>query len=499
MLTFRHRKTLVPGVTLRNGRWIARGATGLSGERVALGSFATAAEAEAAVLAHNEARGVPPQEWVPDTLLAELDPELNGEVLVPIPVKSAQRLWWRCAAGHPSWLASVHHRTPPDARGCPRCAGNVLTAERVQAVLAERDVELLGELHRSQKMTSWRCLRCESVFSMRWNDIQQGHGCPCRRRGGFSPRRSGYLYVLEFDGALKVGVTHHPENRLQDHIRQGSASTYSFLSERVPGWVAVTVEREVVRHWREQGLEAVDLPDSGSSETASGADVHATVDLIHKLLAERCAQFRSGSHRVNRMDLSDVRSFVSDHHYTGSCPPCRHAFGLHDENGRLVGVALYGVPAYAQTASSILDGAKGEQVLELRRLVLLDGVPRNAESWFLARTMKMLPPETEAVVAFSDASLHYGACYQAANFIYTGRTSPTYHYVSPEGAYLHKRAPWEWARQANTTEREIAEQRGLKRVEDPPRYRYVYPLTRRARREIQPRALPYPKPDLSQT
>jgi len=466
---------------------------------VTLGSFSTVDEAEAAVLSHNAARGVPPQEWVPDELLAELDPVLNGEVEVPIPSKSARRLWWRCPVGHPSWLASVHHRTPPDPRGCPRCAGNVLTADRVQAILAGRDLELVGEFNRSQKMTSWRCLRCESVFSMRWNDIQQGHGCPCQRRGGFSSRRSGYVYLLAFEGALKVGVTHHPEQRLQDHIRQGSAATYIFLSERVPGWVALDVEREVIRRWRSLGLQSVELTDSGSSETALGANEADTIVLVRELLEQRCTTFRSdGVHQVRRVDLADVRSFVSDHHYTGSCPPCRHAIGLYAE-GRLVGAAVFGPPAYAQTASSVLDGAEGEQVLELRRLVLLDGVARNAESWFLARAMKMLPAETEVVVAFSDAALHYGACYQAANFIYTGRTSPTYHYVGADGSYLHKRAPWEWARQTGVSEREVAEERGLVRVEDPPRFRYMYPLTRRARREVQPRALPYPKPDLSQT
>jgi hypothetical protein len=81
-----------------------------------------------------------------------------------------------------------------------------------------------------------------------------------------------------------------------------------------------------------------------------------------------------------------------------------------------------------------VDPAEG---LELGRLVLLDEVPGNGESWFVARAFALLHehlPDIQAVVSFADPMPrrtatgevlkpgHIGTVYQALNARYAGRT-----------------------------------------------------------------------------
>lgn len=96
------------------------------------------------------------------------------------------------------------------------------------------------------------------------------------------------------------------------------------------------------------------------------------------------------------------------------------------------------------------------QALELSRLVLLDEVPANAETWFAARAFRLAAQEgIRAVVAHSDPHPrsrltatgreplfpgHVGTVYQAGGMTYLGRTRPRRLTVLPDGTVLPDRA-----------------------------------------------------------
>jgi hypothetical protein len=94
-----------------------------------------------------------------------------------------------------------------------------------------------------------------------------------------------------------------------------------------------------------------------------------------------------------------------------------------------------------------------EDSTELLRFALLDGVPANGESWFLASVFKRLARQrVAAVVSFSDpvvrrtadgrviAPGHVGTCYAATGATYTGRTAPvTYRIFPNDAALIHPR------------------------------------------------------------
>jgi hypothetical protein len=123
---------------------------------------------------------------------------------------------------------------------------------------------------------------------------------------------------------------------------------------------------------------------------------------------------------------NDVRGFVVQHHYAHAFPNSgRFRFALREGND-LVGVAVFGVPAGPKVLASSFPflSTPSQESVELQRLVLLDEVLKNGESWFVARCFKVLRAEgVEACVSFSDPTQgHVGTVYQSLNAHHTGRS-----------------------------------------------------------------------------
>jgi hypothetical protein len=127
-----------------------------------------------------------------------------------------------------------------------------------------------------------------------------------------------------------------------------------------------------------------------------------------------------------------AKAFVERHHYAGTFPAARRNVGLYTR-GELVGVASFSHPCNEAVLDVLPDGRN--EGIELGRLVLLDSVPANGETWFLARAFAALVADGTArsVVSFADPLRrtdiegtvtmpgHVGTIYQALNGIYTGR------------------------------------------------------------------------------
>lgn len=146
----------------------------------------------------------------------------------------------------------------------------------------------------------------------------------------------------------------------------------------------------------------------------------------------------------------EAKAFVVAHHYAASYPAARQRVGLY-ERGRLVGVAVFSVPAQPRCLDCV-PGDAGSRI-ELGRFVLLDEVPFNAESWMLARAFELLRAEGyTGVVSFSDPVSrrcadgrvvfpgHVGTIYQATNATYLGRSKPETRRLLPDGTVVHGRA-----------------------------------------------------------
>jgi hypothetical protein len=220
----------------------------------------------------------------------------------------------------------------------------------------------------------------------------------------------------------------------------------------------------------------------------------------------------------------EAKAFVQKHHYSRSYPAARRRFGLYRQ-GELQGVAVFSHPMN-QRVLALFPGDPKESV-ELGRFVLLDEVPANGESFFLARCFEFLRAEGFlGIVSFSDPTArlnsqgdtvfrgHIGTIYQATNATYLGRGTPRTLRLLPDGTPLNERSlskirsqerghvyaeeilhhhgaqpkgnmdPKEWLHQ------ELP--RITRPLTHPGNHRYAWILPKKARKHLPP-SLPYPK------
>src|SRR5260370_29472442 len=94
------------------------------------------------------------------------------------------------------------------------------------------------------------------------------------------------------------------------------------------------------------------------------------------------------AYEVAPVDESTAKTFVLINPYSGSYPSARFRFGLY-RGGKLCGTAVFSHPCNDLVLTNVFPGPAVSAV-ELGRFVLLDSVPANGETWFLARCFEYL-------------------------------------------------------------------------------------------------------------
>lgn len=145
---------------------------------------------------------------------------------------------------------------------------------------------------------------------------------------------------------------------------------------------------------------------------------------------EKTVQYRSLRSidlHVAPCELADIKAFVEEHHYSHS------TFGVTASecfkvmcNDTLHGGAIFGLPAGVGVAEKYADGGR---LLELRRFVLDNRMPRNSESKALGVMLRMLRRAGYTrILSYADPMYgHTGVIYKATGFDYRGRTSARKH------------------------------------------------------------------------
>lgn len=113
--------------------------------------------------------------------------------------------------------------------------------------------------------------------------------------------------------------------------------------------------------------------------------------------------------------------FVVKHHYKHKAGASGFQYGAYFD-GKLVGVICFGKLASNTATYGVCGREKAKDVWELNRLVMLDEIPKNSESRFIAWCLRQLPKGT-IVVSYADTEQnHKGVVYKATNWVYTGLT-----------------------------------------------------------------------------
>lgn len=237
---------------------------------------------------------------------------------------------------------------------------------------------------------------------------------------------------------------------------------------------------------------------------------------------------RVSRYGVALLDEQTAKRFIVEHHYSGSYPAARCRVGLFEVGAGLVGVLVFGVPMQPAAVRKHLRVEASEGV-ELSRLVLLDRVPANGETWFLGQAFRRLQeekPGVRAVLSYADPVPrtttagrtvkpgHVGTIYQAHNGVHVGHSSARTLLLAPDGTVISARAISKLraedrgqdyaeaqlaragcpARRSGESGAAYVERvtPALRRLKHPGNIAYAWGLDRRTRRGLPP-PLPYPK------
>lgn len=132
---------------------------------------------------------------------------------------------------------------------------------------------------------------------------------------------------------------------------------------------------------------------------------------------------------VRQITLEVATPLIEKYHYAkGGSNTATYLHGLF-RTGELFDYNCQGVAWWippTKAAAKYVYPQNWQGVLSLSRLVILPGVPKNACSFLLSRSMKMINREKwPALVTYADTWRgHTGGIYKATNWIYSGMTTP---------------------------------------------------------------------------
>lgn len=149
------------------------------------------------------------------------------------------------------------------------------------------------------------------------------------------------------------------------------------------------------------------------------------------------------NYKVKRINCETAKEYICKNHYSHGCHnapyPC---YALYD-NEYMIGCLMFATPCSENVRASIFGEEYKDNVIELHRLHILDLTPRNTESWFISRCVKLLledRPQTWAIISFSDTTEgHVGTIYKASNFMFLGTTSKATFFMDEDGRLHHPR------------------------------------------------------------
>ena len=146
-------------------------------------------------------------------------------------------------------------------------------------------------------------------------------------------------------------------------------------------------------------------------------------------------------YKVKRITCKEAKEYIVKNHYSHGChngpSPC---YGLF-ENDNLIGCLMFATPCSENVRASVFRVEHKDSVTELHRLHILDVTPKNTESWFISRCLKLLKqdkPQIKAVLTFADKTEgHEGIIYKATNAYFCGVTSSALFFRDENGRLIH--------------------------------------------------------------
>jgi hypothetical protein len=212
---------------------------------------------------------------------------------------------------------------------------------------------------------------------------------------------------------------------------------------------------------------------------------------------------------VAPIDSYECKEWLLYKHYAHRIPSISFAFGLMNENKHLQGIVTYGKPMASPLIKTCFNGEYQDVFFELNRLVINEGLEKNALSFLVSNSLKMLP-KPMVIVSYADISQgHHGYIYQATNWYYSGLSAKFQDYMVKGYEHLHPSSILEIIGRREDLDKDVNRVEELKKrfgeenvytIERTQKHRYFFFLgdkrtTQEMKRKIKYASQPYPKGD----
>lgn len=186
---------------------------------------------------------------------------------------------------------------------------------------------------------------------------------------------------------------------------------------------------------------------------------------------------------VNRVRHGLAADLVRRLHYSrGASNTSVLAAGLLSPEQELVGAALWMPPPPGSAGwLARVTGCSVRRTVTLSRMVVEDEVPRNAASYLLSRSIRMLREDGyEVAVTFADAvEGHTGHVYLASNWVPAGTTLTRKRWVDADGVMRSRKST------RNLTADEMRARGWVQPTDERRKHRYLYAIDRRYRAAVE--------------
>jgi len=123
---------------------------------------------------------------------------------------------------------------------------------------------------------------------------------------------------------------------------------------------------------------------------------------------------------VRQVPRRAVRDFLETWHYSKSINGVKssYCYALYNTEGEMMGALLFGNLAMHNQWKRFSSKGK-DDVIELRRLACIDDTPKNTESYFIGKSIRLLSTVWggSVIISYADKEFgHVGTIYKASNF-----------------------------------------------------------------------------------
>jgi hypothetical protein len=147
--------------------------------------------------------------------------------------------------------------------------------------------------------------------------------------------------------------------------------------------------------------------------------------------------------RVETIPLVECQRLCREYHYAkGGSNTATFRHGLLTKDDLIVGCAWWLPPTKAAAIATFPEG-DWRRVIALSRVVVVPGMPTNAASFLVGRSMRLVAQSKkwDCLVTYADDMQgHTGAIYRATNWEYIGKTAAGRAYRNADGKLVSRKA-----------------------------------------------------------